>query len=109
MAPLISQSDDARRHYVSRAVVEVTPPILNGLFWKVSFFLISTLFLKWVDLFAPDQQNGWEESGDNGRIFPLGASAVGITPASGSVLICSVFLKAHLLLYLWPRRLLPTE
>lgn len=54
-------------------------------------FLISTLFLKWVDLFPPDQQNPWERPGDNRGIFPLGASArtaVEITPASGSILIC---------------------
>lgn len=38
-------------------------------------FLISTLFLKWVDLFPPDQQNCWEELSDNRWVFPLGASA----------------------------------
>lgn len=38
-------------------------------------FLISTLFLKWVDLFPPDQQNCWEELSDNRWIFPLDASA----------------------------------
>lgn len=47
-------------------------------------FLISTLFLKWLDLFPPDQQNGWEELGNDGWIFPLE-----VTPATGRILILS--------------------
>lgn len=62
--------------------------------WAVSegvVFLISTLFLKWLDLFPPDQRNRWEELGDNRGVSPLGASActaVELTPASGGILIC---------------------